>query len=148
MRPTRTTSTERACPASGTRCSYLVLLRVGLAVPSLLPETRCALTTPFHPYPYITVAGGLFSAALSLREIFLRNISLIGGYPTPFSVEPGLSSVPARTAIAQSPDRHHKNTSLPPGSRHITLGRQDSNLRSRDQNPVPYHLATPQNTSP
>src|SRR5215203_7295830 len=24
------------------------------------------------------------------------------------------------------------------------LGRQDSNLRSRDQNPVPCHLATPQ----
>ncbi len=23
------------------------------------------------------------------------------------------------------------------------LGRQDSNLRSRDQNPLPYHLATP-----
>ena len=25
------------------------------------------------------------------------------------------------------------------------LGRQGSNLRSRDQNPLPYHLATPQN---
>lgn len=24
------------------------------------------------------------------------------------------------------------------------LGRQDSNLGSRDQNPLPYHLATPQ----
>ena len=24
------------------------------------------------------------------------------------------------------------------------LGRQDSNLRSRDQNPMPYRLATPQ----
>jgi hypothetical protein len=30
---------------------YSVLLRVGLAVPPLLPETRCALTAPFHPYP-------------------------------------------------------------------------------------------------
>jgi hypothetical protein len=30
---------------------YLVLLRVGFAVPrALLPE-RCALTAPFHPYP-------------------------------------------------------------------------------------------------
>src|ERR671932_2502355 len=26
----------------------------------------------------------------------------------------------------------------------LGLGRQDSNLRSRDQNPVPCHLATPQ----
>jgi len=29
---------------------YLVLLQVGFAVPFLLPETRCALTAPFHPY--------------------------------------------------------------------------------------------------
>ena len=29
---------------------YLVLLRVGFTVPSLFPETRCALTAPFHPY--------------------------------------------------------------------------------------------------
>ena len=27
------------------------------------------------------------------------------------------------------------------------LGRQDSNLRSRDQNPMPYRLATPQFTT-
>ena len=26
----------------------------------------------------------------------------------------------------------------------VVLGRQDSNLGSRDQNPLPYHLATPQ----
>jgi hypothetical protein len=26
----------------------------------------------------------------------------------------------------------------------VELGREDSNLRSRDQNPLPYHLATPQ----
>ena len=28
---------------------YLVLLRVGFAVPRLLPAARCALTAPFHP---------------------------------------------------------------------------------------------------
>jgi hypothetical protein len=28
----------------------LTLLRVGFALPSLLPVTRCALTAPFHPY--------------------------------------------------------------------------------------------------
>lgn len=30
---------------------YLVLLRVGFALPFRLPGTRCALTAPFHPYP-------------------------------------------------------------------------------------------------
>ena len=29
---------------------------------------------------------------------------------------------------------------------HLELGRQDSNLGSRDQNPLPYHLATPHHT--
>jgi len=29
---------------------YLVLLRVGFAVPPMLPPARCALTAPFHPY--------------------------------------------------------------------------------------------------
>ena len=33
------------------RHPYLVLLPVGLAVPSPLPETRCALTAPFHLDP-------------------------------------------------------------------------------------------------
>ena len=30
---------------------YSVLLQAGLAMPSLSPGTRCALTAPFHPYP-------------------------------------------------------------------------------------------------
>ncbi len=35
---------RRAC------CPYLVLLPVGFAVPLPLPDARCALTAPFHPY--------------------------------------------------------------------------------------------------
>ena len=35
------------------RRPYLVLLRVGFAVPSPLPLTRCALTAPFHPYRFM-----------------------------------------------------------------------------------------------
>ncbi len=31
--------------------SYLVLLRVGFALPATLLSWRCALTAPFHPYP-------------------------------------------------------------------------------------------------
>ena len=35
--------------AGSVNAFYLTLLRAGFALPSLLPATRCALTTPFHP---------------------------------------------------------------------------------------------------
>lgn len=35
-------------------CPYLVLLQTGFALPLLLPEARCALTAPFHPYLKLT----------------------------------------------------------------------------------------------
>ncbi|GLK70390.1 hypothetical protein GCM10017643_05050 [Ancylobacter dichloromethanicus] len=60
---------------------------MGFAVPPPLPDARCALTAPFHPYRGRT-RGGLISVALSL------------GSPPPdvirhrVSVEPGLSSAP------------------------------------------------------
>src|SRR5688572_24275385 len=66
---------------------YSVLLPVGFAVPPPLPETRCALTAPFHPYlRRLPCAGGLLSVALSL-----------GSPPAAVSrhrrsLEPGLSS--------------------------------------------------------
>ena len=66
---------------------YSVLLPVGFTLPALLPARRCALTAPFHPYPWaLRCRGGLFSVALSL------------GSPPPavsrhrIPVEPGLSS--------------------------------------------------------
>src|SRR6185312_15915808 len=68
------------------RRPYLVLLPVGLAVPLLLPGTRCALTAPFQPCRAFGALGGMISVALSL------------GSPPPdvirhrLSVEPGLSS--------------------------------------------------------
>jgi len=31
---------------------YLVLLHAGFSLPSTLRPTRCALTTPFHPYSF------------------------------------------------------------------------------------------------
>ena len=44
----------RGGPPRATPCGelppYLVLLRVGFAVPSASLRTRCALTAPFHPY--------------------------------------------------------------------------------------------------
>src|ERR1700733_6162000 len=67
------------------RGSYSVLLLVGFALPFALPQMRCALTAPFHPYPPLP-EGGLFSVALSLRspppDVIRHHIPL----------EPGLSS--------------------------------------------------------
>src|ERR1700739_845085 len=85
-RPTRTAIRKRI-----TCRPYLVLLPVGLALPPLLPETRCALTAPFQPCRTFRVLGGVISVALSL------------GSPPPdvirhrVSVEPGLSSLRVAT---------------------------------------------------
>ncbi len=38
---------------------YLVLLRVGFALPGALLRRRCALTAPFHPYPGVA-AGAVY----------------------------------------------------------------------------------------
>ena len=56
-----------ASPPAGGSLPYLVLLRVGFALPPVLPPARCALTAPFHPCraPF-RVRGGLFSVALSV----------------------------------------------------------------------------------
>ena len=65
--------------------SYSVLLRVGFSVPFLLPKTRCALTAPFHLFPF-SRTGSLFSVALSFgspQPDVIRH---------PFPLKPGLSS--------------------------------------------------------
>src|SRR2546425_5208609 len=54
--PTRTASLTLPCGviafANSPRCRpYSVLLPVWFAMPFPLPDTRCALTAPFHPYP-------------------------------------------------------------------------------------------------
>src|SRR5246500_2556013 len=92
-RPTRTTIQKRI------KCRpYLVLLPVGLAMPPLLPETRCALTAPFQPCRGFRPVGGVISVALSL------------GSPPPdvirhrFSVEPGLSSNDCSPAVTRPSD--------------------------------------------
>jgi len=87
MRPTRT-ARHKSLPDVNIRCSYLVLLRKGFTMPSLLPEPRWALTPPFHPYPR---GGGLFSVALSVgsRRPAVSRLSAF--------MEPGLSSpIPLR----------------------------------------------------
>ena len=51
--------THRAGTCSGTNPElppYLVLLRVGFALPAALLPRRCALTAPFHPYPAVVLS--------------------------------------------------------------------------------------------
>src|SRR5262249_31209007 len=56
-------SLENGAPA------YVALLPMGSAAPSPLPETRWALTPPFHPYlAGRSRPGGLFSVALPLAS--------------------------------------------------------------------------------
>jgi len=74
------------CGPKSARHPYSVLLQAGLAMPSLSPATRWALTPPFHPY---LRRGGLLSVALSLgspRAEVIRRL---------LTVEPGLSSTRA-----------------------------------------------------
>jgi len=72
-------------------CSYLVLLRVGFALPRLLPSARCALTAPFHPYlTKKTLSGGIVSVALSLKTAFVPPPPDVIRHPV--CLEPGLSS--------------------------------------------------------
>jgi hypothetical protein len=75
---------------------YSVLLPAGFAVPRLLPDARCALTAPFHPYRG-RIRGGLLSVALSLRlpppDVIRRCVS----------AEPGLSSACKKHAAAIQP---------------------------------------------
>lgn len=60
------------CLKASAICLYSALLPVGFDLPPLLPEARCALTAPFHPYQLLRLmykkarAGGLFSVSLSL----------------------------------------------------------------------------------
>ena len=89
LQPTRTTRPGHGSRASSLarRCSrrpYSVLLPVGFAVPLPLPEARCALTAPFHPYLVPRGAGrSLFCGTVPEVRPRLRAVSLAGRYPAP-----------------------------------------------------------------
>ena len=65
--------------------SYLVLLRVGFALPAALLSRRCALTAPFHPYPGVA----------AVAVCFLWHFPSTG-------LEPGLPDVIRHTALWSS----------------------------------------------
>ena len=84
---------SRHVPAEARVVSYLVLLRVGFALPPVLLQARCALTAPFHPYPAHSEnrQGGIFSVALSVGWPLSQPP---GRYPAHCSAEFGLFSLP------------------------------------------------------
>ena len=66
---------------------YLVLLRVGLALPPWLPKVRCALTAPFHPY--------------RMRPVTAAAVSFLWRFPSARTAQalPGTLSCGARTFL-------------------------------------------------
>ncbi len=113
QQPTRTANRRHtirdffpAFARTSPRRSYSVLLPVGFAMPSPLPETRCALTAPFHPCGSLAGGRGTFSVALSLR------------LPSPdvirhrMSMEPGLSSRAAFRHLARAAVRPTDSTEV------------------------------------
>ncbi len=63
---------RRAC------CPYLVLLPVGFAVPLPLPDARCALTAPFHPYLHPQAGARRFAFCGTFP-----GVASAGRYPAP-----------------------------------------------------------------
>ena len=107
QQPTRTTGPRHrsrafACARSSRR-PYSVLLPVGFAVPLPLPEARCALTAPFHPYAAFALAG--FGGRSAFCGTFPEPPRLA---PSPdvirhrMSMEPGLSSQGRLSALPQA----------------------------------------------
>jgi hypothetical protein len=106
QRPTRwlRTGRPRAPP-------YLVLLRAGFCLPSVLPRTRCALTAPFHPYSPSSSGLRRSRPACHLRLTGLPRRSAEGAeaggmFSVPLSVKLPCPGVTRRTA--------HRRSDFPP----------------------------------
>ena len=76
-RPGQQAGNPRASPKR-CGCPYLVLLRVGFTVPPPLPDARCALTAPFHPYPFRPKPCGRFAFCGTFPKV-----APAGRYPAP-----------------------------------------------------------------
>ena len=98
--------------------SYLVLLQVGFTLPFVLPRTRCALTTPFHPYRSTGVH------LPNRRYIFCGTVHRLAPsrrYLAPCPVEPGLSSAVYREATHLDAGRNTAAAARPTPGKTIVL---------------------------
>lgn len=105
----------------GNAACCLNLLHTGLAVPTLLPEPRWALTPPFHPYPW-SYDPGRFAFCCAFRHhapSLAEEHRMPGRYPAYFcSLESGLSSAPAQEATwprSPAPEERHTIKVQPSG---------------------------------
>ncbi len=107
------------------RNPYSALLRVGLAVPVLLPVPRWALAPPFHPCPGPEGRwGGLFSVALSL------GLPRPGVTRHPCLMESGLSSRPKGLAVIRPSARKRDYAAAPGASTGKRLARSAAKAAS------------------
>src|SRR5215468_12507689 len=85
------------------RRPYSVLLPVGFAVPPALPQARCALTAPFHPYRFLRASGERWERRSVLCGTVPR-VTPAGRYPAPYvhgarTFLPGGLSASAEAAV-------------------------------------------------
>ena len=103
-----------ASPPDGGSLPYLVLLRVGFALPPVLPPARCALTAPFHPCRApLRARGGLFSVALS-----------VGSRP------PGVTWHPALRSPDFPPPLNTRSSGCPADSRRVQCGTRTRSFKT------------------
>ncbi len=95
---------------------YLVLLRVGFALPAALLQRRCALTAPFHPYPVVVLSLQQRPALQAHNDD--EAVCSLWHFPST-GLEPSLPDVIRHTALRSSdfPPRpfweEHSNQSAP-----------------------------------
>src|SRR2546429_6655096 len=76
---------------------YLVLLRVGFALPAALLPRRCAFTAPFHPYPGVVLSPCSFTGTHNDAGA----VYFLWHFPST-RLEPGLPDVIRPTALRSS----------------------------------------------
>ncbi len=112
--PTREFAARRHYGASHASLSYLALLRTGFAVPVRSPGTAVGSYPTISPLP--TVAGGIFSVALSvglpLLDVIQRSALWSPDFPRASQTGPR-SPPPPHCVLVSNLNYHLKNTIIP-----------------------------------
>ena len=90
---------------SQARGSYLALLLVGLAMPSLLPATRWSLKPPFHPY------------------LACKAVCFLWRYPSDFSAQALPGTIPSRSPDfpRRTPQKGRNSAVIQPSTHGLAL---------------------------